>query len=159
MRRKSAAHGDADLLLYRFLHSAMRDLGDYFWWTELERILCRVFATSAARPAIDAVRRLRANPSALEEYPLPVDKRQGAFYNSLNQVANHAGMNHLVFKQDDKSEYYGPNCNRRRHLINRDYLSLSGGRNHTESGYACRRHRVCPQVGRASVRLGTAAPR
>ena len=124
VRSKSAAHSDADILPYRFLHSAMRDLGDYFWWTELERILCRVFSTSAARPAIDAVRHLRANPSELEGYQLPVDKRKGAFYNSLNQVANHAGMNHLVLEQDNESEHYGPNESRRRHLIKRDYLSL-----------------------------------
>jgi hypothetical protein len=123
-RSRSVAHSDADILPYRFLHSAMRDLGDYFWWTELERILCRVFSTSAARPAIDAVRSLRANPSELEGYPLPVDKRKGAFYNSLNQVANHAGMNHLILEQDNGSEHYGPSESRRRHLIKRDYLSL-----------------------------------
>ena len=123
-RSKSAAHGDADLLPYRFLHSAMRDLGDYFWWTELERILCSVFSTSAAPTAIDAVRELRANPSKIEEHPLPVDRRKGAFYNSLNQVANHAGLNHLVFKQENEGEHYGPNESRRRHFFNRDYLSL-----------------------------------
>ena len=123
-RRKNPAHRDANILPYRFLHSAMRDLGDYFWWTELERILCRVFSTSAARPAIDAVRHLRANPSKLEEYPLPADKRHGAFYNSLNQVANHAGMNHFVLEQDNESEHYGPNESKRRHFIKRDYLSM-----------------------------------
>ena len=42
----------SDLLLYRFLYSAMRDLGDYFWWTELQRIFCRVFSTSEAKPAV-----------------------------------------------------------------------------------------------------------
>lgn len=123
-RSKSAAHSEADILPYRFLHSAMRDLGDYFWWSELERVLCRVFSTSAARPAIDTIRQLRTNPSELEGYPLPVDKRKGAFYNSLNQVANHAGMNHLVLKQDNDGEHYGPNESRRRHFIKRDYLSL-----------------------------------
>lgn len=123
-RAKSAAHDEADILPYRFLHSAMRDLGDYFWWTELERIFCRVFSTSEARAAIDAVRKIRATPSELTEFPLPVDMRKGAFYNSLNQVANHAGLNHLVFLQDDESEHYGANESRRRHLINRDYLSL-----------------------------------
>ena len=123
-RSKSAAHSEADLLPYRFLHSAMRDLGDYFWWTELERILCRVFSTSAAQAAIEAVRDLRANPSEVEEYPLPADRRRGAFYNSLNQVANHAGMNHLVLEQENEGEFYGPNESRRRHFFNRDYLSL-----------------------------------
>src|SRR5579885_3166965 len=55
-RHKSPAHGTSDLLPYRFLYSAMRDLGDYFWWTELERVFCRVFATSEAKPAVEAVR-------------------------------------------------------------------------------------------------------
>lgn len=123
-RSKSAAHEAANILPYRFLYSAMRDLGDYFWWAELERIFCRVFSTSEAPSAIEAIRHLRANPSDLERFPLPADKRKGAFYNSLNQVANHAGMNHLVLLQDNESEHYGPNESRRRHLINRDYLSL-----------------------------------
>ncbi len=123
-RRRSPAHGDADVLPYRFLYSAMRDLGDYFWWSELERVLCRVFSTSTAHSAIDAIRYLRINPSELQGCPLPADRRQGAFYNSLNQVANHAGMNHLVLEQNNESEHYGPNESRRRHLIKRDYLSL-----------------------------------
>jgi hypothetical protein len=123
-RDKSAAHGKADVLLYRFLYSAMRDLGDYFWWTELERIFCRVFSTAEAGAAIAAVRDIRANPSNIVAFPLPVAKKEGAFYNSINQVAVHGGMNHLVFTQDDGSEHYGPNESRRRHFINRDYLSL-----------------------------------
>lgn len=123
-RSRRRPHRDADLLPYRFLHSAMRDLGDHFWWTELERILCQLFSTSMARAAVDAVRDLRANPSRVEDYPLPVDRREGAFYNSLNQVANHAGMNHLVFDQENDGEHYGPNENRRRHFFNRHYISL-----------------------------------
>ena len=123
-RSKSAAHSESDLLPYRFLHSAMRDLGGYFWWTELERVLCRVFSTSTARAAVDAIHHLRAHASDVEDYSLPVDRRKGAFYNSLNQVANHAGMNHLVFEQDNEGSHYGLNERRRRHYFNRDYLSL-----------------------------------
>ena len=123
-QKKGTARADSDILPYRFLYSALRDLGDYFWWTELERILCQVFSTSAGRPAIDAVRQLRENPSKLEDYPLPVDEKQGVFYNSLNQVANHAGMNHLVLGKDNESEHYGPHESRRKHFIKRDYLSL-----------------------------------
>lgn len=123
-RSRSHAHATANILPYRFLFSAMRDLGGYFWWSEMERVFCRVFSTADAKNAIDIVRFLRANPTSLETYPLPVDQRKGAFYNSLNQVANHAGMNHLVFSQDNASEYYGTNESRRRHLINRDYLNL-----------------------------------
>jgi hypothetical protein len=123
-RNKSPAHGESDVLPYRFLYSAMRDLGDYFWWTELERILCRVFSTSEAKPAVAAVREIRENLFRLASFSLPVDKRKGAFYNSLNQVVNHAGMNHLVLIQDNESEQYGPSESRRRHFINRQYLSL-----------------------------------
>ena len=124
-RNKTPAHGTSDVLPYRFLYSAMRDLGDYFWWTELERIFCRVFATSEAKPAVDAVRQIRGEPSRrLASFPLPVAQRKGGFYNSLNQVVNHAGMNHLVLTQDNDSEHYGPHEPRRRHFINRQYLSL-----------------------------------
>lgn len=123
-RPKSPAHGQSDLLPYRFLYSAMRDLGDYFWWTELERILCRVFATGEAKAAVEAVKEIRANNERHTAYPLPTDRRKGGFYNSLNQVANHAGMNHLVLLQNDNSEHYGANESRRRHAINRHYLFL-----------------------------------
>jgi hypothetical protein len=123
-RSKSPAHAKSDVLPYRFLYSGMRDLGDYFWWTELERIFCRVFDTSEAPPAIEAVRQIREDPSRLMLFPLPADQRKGGFYNSLNQVVNHAGMNHLVLTQDDDSEHYGANEPRRRHFINRQYLSL-----------------------------------
>src|SRR5207244_1281694 len=85
-RAKSPAHRQSDLLLYRFLYSAMRDLGDYFWWTELQRIFCRVFSTAEAKPAVEIVRQLRANPHRHTEYELPTDKIEGAYYNSLNQV-------------------------------------------------------------------------
>ncbi len=123
-RPKSPAHGQSDLLVYRFLYSAMCDLGSYFWWTELERIFCRVFATREARPAFDAITTIRATPSHHSAYSLPVSNRKGAFYNSLNQVANHAGMNHLVLLQDNDSEHYGSTESRRRHLINRRWMSL-----------------------------------
>jgi hypothetical protein len=123
-RSRTAAHRDSDLLLYRFLYAAMRDLGDYFWWSELERILCRVFSTSQAQAAVRAVKDLRADPSKLTTYLLPVQNREGAFYNSLNQVAVHAGMNHFVLQKDNRSEYYGPDESKRRHLIKREYLSV-----------------------------------
>lgn len=135
-RQKSAEHQRADILPYRFLYSAMRDLGDYFWWSELEKVLCRVFSTSAAGPAVQAIKALRADPSSIKNYPLPTEQRKGAFYNSLNQVANHAGMNHVVLIQDDRSGHYGANESRRRHLISRDYLPLVsralGDSNHSE---------------------------
>ncbi|MBB5060763.1 hypothetical protein HDF16_005499 [Granulicella aggregans] len=122
--RRSVAHRSADVLPYRFLFSAMRDLGDYFWWTELERILCRVFSTSQAKRAVAAVGALRMDTSLLKTFELPVENRKGGFYNSLNQIANHAGLNHLVLRQDDTSEHYGPTESRRRHFIDRELLPL-----------------------------------
>jgi hypothetical protein len=123
-RGRTPAHSESDVLPYRFLLSAMRDLGDYFWWTELERVFCRVFSTSQAKVAVEAVRALRADPTSLDTFDLPVDERKGGFYNSLNQVANHAGMNHMILLQSGESDHYGPNESRRRHFINRQYLSL-----------------------------------
>jgi hypothetical protein len=123
-KAKSLAHRQSDLLLYRFLYSAMRDLGDYFWWTELQRIFCRVFSTAEAKPAVEIVRELRANPHRHIAYPLPTDRIEGAYYNSLNQVPLHAGLNHTVIVQDNDSEHYGANESKRRHSINRHHLSL-----------------------------------
>lgn len=123
-RNRSEAHRAADILPYRFLFSAMRDMGDYFWWTELERILCRVFSTSEARAAVAAVSALRADSSLLRDYDLPVENRKGGFYNSLNQIANHAGLNHMVLRQDDTGEHYGATESRRRHFIDRELLPL-----------------------------------
>lgn len=123
-RGRGPHHTNSDLLPYRFLYSAMRDLGDYFWWAELERILCRVFSTNEAKAAVDAINDIRSSPSHISKYALVVPNRKGAFYNSLNQVANHAGMNHLVLGQDDSSEHYQPPESKRRHFINRNYMSL-----------------------------------
>jgi hypothetical protein len=123
-RDRSPAHGSADVLPYRFLFSAMRDLGDYFWWTELERIICRVFSTSQAKEAVAAVSALREDTSLLKNFELPVENRKWGFYNSLNQIANHAGLNHLVLRQDDTGEHYGATESRRRHFIDRELLPL-----------------------------------
>jgi hypothetical protein len=123
-RRRNAAHSASDVLPYRFLYAAMRDLGDYFWWTELERVFCRVFQTTEAVPAVQIVREWRSDASKYSAYPLPVAEKKGAFYNSLNQVANHAGMNHLTLLQDNESEHYGASESKRRHYIDRQFLSL-----------------------------------
>jgi hypothetical protein len=122
-RGRNAFHTQSDVLPYRFLYSALRDLGDYLWWTELERIICRVFATCEAKAAVDAVNDIRATPAHVAAWPL-VATRRGAFYNSLNQVANHAGMNHLVLTQDESGEHYPSPESRRRHSIARRFISL-----------------------------------
>ncbi|CAI0965757.1 hypothetical protein [Serratia quinivorans] len=123
-RPKSDAHKDSDLLLYRFWYAALLDLDGYIWWTELERILCRVFLTNEATTAIEDVRTLRMNPELISQVDLPTAQRQGAFYNSLNQVAVHAGMNHLLLGGDDTECPYGVAEPKRRHFIRHDWIGM-----------------------------------
>ena len=123
-RPKSEAHSDSDLLLYRFWYAALLDLDGYIWWTELERILCRVFHTNEGMDAIEDIRILRANPDFIGQVNLPATQRQGAFYNSLNQVAVHAGMNHLLLGGEDAECPYGVTEPKRKHFIRRDWLGM-----------------------------------
>ncbi|HBO3624175.1 hypothetical protein ACEPUM_29390 [Pseudomonas aeruginosa] len=123
-RPKSETHRDSDLLLYRFWYAALLDLDGYVWWTELERILCRVFLTSEASDAIEDVRVLRKHPELIAQVNLPAAQRQGAFYNSLNQVAVHAGMNHLLLGGEDIECPYGVTEPKRRHFIRRDWMDM-----------------------------------
>jgi len=123
-RPKSETHRDADLLLYRFWFTALLDLEGYIWWTELERILCRVFQTSEGQDAIRDIIALRANPTLLAKVNLPVAQRAGAFYNSLNQVVVHAGMNHLLLSGDDSECPYGVGEPKRRVFVKRDWLGM-----------------------------------
>ncbi len=97
-RTRSELHGNSDLFLYRFIYSAILELDNYLWWSELERILCRVFSTDQAQDAISDIRLLRKHPDKIRDLSLPASQRKGAFYNSLNQVSNHASMNHLIFE-------------------------------------------------------------
>lgn len=123
-RPKSEAHRESDLLLYRFWYAALLDLDGYVWWTELERILCRVFLTNEAIDAIEDVRSLRLHPELIAHVNLPAAQRQGAFYNSLNQVAVHAGMNHLLLGGEDIECPYGVTEPKRRHFIRRDWMGM-----------------------------------
>lgn len=140
-RPKSEAHKHSDLLLYRFWYAALLDLDGYVWWTELERILCRVFTTDEAADAIEDVRQLRRHPELVDQINLPVTQRQGAFYNSLNQVAVHAGMNHLLLGTADIECPYGVTEPKRRHSIRQDWggmirkaLSNSGNSDQCATG-------------------------
>lgn len=122
-RPKSPAHDGSDLLLYRFFFSALLDIGNHVWWTELERILCRVFSRSAAADAIADVSELRADPSLIARVPLPAE-RKGGFYNSINQVVVHAGMYHFLLGTDDLTCPYGVTEPRRRHSIRDEWIAL-----------------------------------
>lgn len=123
-RPKSEAHKDSDLLLYRFWYAALLDLDGYIWWTELERILCRVFHTNEGAEAIEDIRTLRSDPELIARINLPTDQRQGGFYNSLNQVAVHAGMNHLLLGAEDVECPYGVTEPKRKPFIRRDWLGM-----------------------------------
>lgn len=123
-RPKSDAHKQSDLLLYRFWYAALLDLDGYIWWTELERILCRVFLTNESIDAIEDIRMLRNHPELITEVKMPVDQRQGGFYNSLNQVAVHAGMNHLLLGSEDLECPYGITEPKRRQFIRKDWSGM-----------------------------------
>ena len=123
-RPKSNTHALSDLLVYRFWYSALLDLDQYCWWSELERILCRVFRTSDAIDAIEDVKTLRTDPSLLSKLDLPVSQKKGGFYNSLNQVAVHAGMNHLLMGVDYTESPYGKDETSRRQFIRPEWLGL-----------------------------------
>ncbi|MGF6245551.1 hypothetical protein P3T42_007329 [Paraburkholderia sp. GAS38] len=123
-RSRSDSHRTADLLLYRFLYGALLDLDGYVWRTELERILCRVFRTEEGRDAIDDVKTLRASPELLGQVQLPADKRAGVFYNSINQVVVHAGMNQLLLGSETLQSPYGVTEPRQRNLIRQEWLGM-----------------------------------
>jgi hypothetical protein len=121
---RNKARGSSDLLLYRFLYSAIRDLGDYFWWTELTRVFCRVFSTSEAKNAIEVVRYLRDHPNEIESFPALPAASSDNFYNLMNMVTVHAGMNHMLLLQDNTTEHYPVPEKKRKHSVNRTYLNL-----------------------------------
>ena len=94
------ANADADLLLYRFFLSALLDLDGRLSFSEIQHILSPVLRTSDAPAAIESVRRLRRGEATIQDFPLPTRTVRGQFYNSLNQVPNHASLNYLVLNQD-----------------------------------------------------------
>ena len=116
-------HAGSDLLLYWYLYSALLDLDNTLWWTELERVLCTVFTREAGATAVDTIRHLRKGRLVPEELPLVADRR-GAFYNSLNQVIVHAGMNGLILGSSTDDAFYGESEVARRHWIRPEWRRL-----------------------------------
>ena len=80
--------------------------------------MCSARCLHARRPgaAIDTIRRLRERAIAPRELPLVADRR-GKFYNSLNQVMVHAGMNDLILGRSIDDMYYGESEISKRHWI------------------------------------------
>jgi hypothetical protein len=121
LRGPRRLRGPSDLLLYWFLYAAMRELQNYFWWSELVRVLCRVFQTDEAERAVADISKLRAGQSDLDDFPLPVLSPKGGFYNSLNHVVVHAGMNYLLLGKSTDDGLY---AKERRHWILPDWLPM-----------------------------------
>jgi hypothetical protein len=95
----------SDLLLYWYLHATLIELGG-FWQQELFRVLAHVFRRSEALAAIDLVRALRAGTADITNYVDPSDGASGGIYNALNQVLNHASLNHMLFTSSREDSRY-----------------------------------------------------
>ncbi len=111
-RPKNVAHGQSDLFPYQFFYSALVDLGGVIHWTELERILSKVFFISEGEAAVNAVSTLRGNVNAFSSHQLPVKTTTGGFYNSLNQFVMHASMGYSLFSTVNETIYPSPERNR-----------------------------------------------
>jgi hypothetical protein len=114
---RSPAYENSDLLLYWFFFAALRELGNHFWWSELERVLSTVFTRAAGREAVELVKQLRARTVDIDSLSLPVDRTAGAFYNSLNQVVVHASLNHLLLGKASDEAFYGDNPERHQWIL------------------------------------------
>jgi len=122
--RRGAAHEQADILLYWFLYAAMRDLQGYFWWSELERVLCSVFTINQAAAALDTVIKLRSGTLSIDDLSLPTSDTHGAFYNSLNQVVVHASLNYLLLGKSADDSLYTAELQERKHWIIPDWTPM-----------------------------------
>jgi hypothetical protein len=122
-RPKGPRHADSNLLLYWFLFAAMRELQNYMWWSELERVLCKVFLVAEAEQAVETIRQLRAGQVRLENFPPPAT-RTSNFYNMLNQVVVHAGLNYLLLGRSADETFYDAAKSDRRYWILNDWLSI-----------------------------------
>ena len=121
-RSRGPEFQDSDLLIYWFIYSAMRELGNYFWWSELQHVLCTVFQRDKAAHAIETIRHLRGQEVTLDEVTSPDVALNTTFYNSLNQVVNHAGMNYLILATANNDSIYDATRTERRHWIKPEWL-------------------------------------
>lgn len=103
---RRGAHRLSDIFLYRLFHALLLELDNELWWSELERIACRIFHDTEIAPALEDLKQLRASPSRIGEIDRAREQRRGGFYNSLNQVANHAGMNDLIVSSTRENSPY-----------------------------------------------------
>jgi hypothetical protein len=123
-RARNDVQGRSDLLVYRFLLAAVMDLDNIIWWTEAERILCRLFLTRDAGRVVEDVKALRGNPMSISECPVISDYGASSFYNSLNQVFVHASLNSGLLTKTTTSSLYGDGEKDRSHAIGSRFLPL-----------------------------------
>jgi hypothetical protein len=102
----------------------MRDLNNYLCWSEITNVLCTVFAHGEAEAAVNTVKRLRSREWRIEETSPPVQTTRGAFYNSINQVPNHASLGYLLFDKTNETSLYDPTRQERRHEIRSEWHYL-----------------------------------
>ena len=119
-------YGKSNLLLYWFVYGAILDLNDELWWSELENVLCRVSNGCEALSAIEDIQRARGGQTALQRAPVSATGQE-AFYNVLNQVINHAGMNDVLLTSSTTVGPHQAKAERRVHLDQkwRGLLSLA----------------------------------
>jgi hypothetical protein len=121
---RTGSHATSDLLVYWAFYATLRELGNHLWWPEFERVLATSFSTGDATTAVDRIRRMREDPNRVSEYPPPVPDDRGGFYNSLNQVVVHAGMNWMLLDSSTDEAYYPGRARDRRIFIRPDWIPL-----------------------------------
>jgi hypothetical protein len=140
---RRGAQAASDLLPYWYLYAAARDLNDYIWFPEIERVIATVFGREQAGAGITLVKRLRAREIDIQSLPLPAPRRRGQFYNSLNQVPNHASLGYMLMNKVSAVAHYDEPLGERRHeLIPRwiRYVDLAlGGTVQPGIGVDCER--------------------
>jgi hypothetical protein len=112
---RKGQQANSDLLPYWFLFAALRELNNYFWFPELERVLGTTMTREDAPAAIQLIRQLRAGDANISSVPLPVSGRRGQFYNSLNQVPNHASLGYMLMDKSVVEPFYDEPLGERRH--------------------------------------------
>lgn len=105
----------SDLLPYWCLFALMRELDDHFWWSELTHVISRVFWVVEASTALNEIRSLRTGGLEMDNVPAPPALDTPAFYNNLNQVVVHAGLNYQLLGNAKTLSPYG--LEERRHWI------------------------------------------
>lgn len=121
---RKGEQGDSDLLPYWYLYAAMRELSNYIWFAEIERVIGTTIRREDAAAAVRLVKRLRAGEVDISSVPLPVSNRRGQFYNSLNQVPNHASLGYTIFDKTSAVAHYDEPRGERRHELVSRWLPL-----------------------------------